>query len=319
MPLTPSSISSVAALSSPATTTLGVARRGGLHDDHAVALAARGQQHAQRAAHLRARAVSACGEAAGRDRSPAARARRSPRRAPSRSGPSPKNSPRRPVDPLAAQRHRGDRRAAPASRGSAAREQHQRIAPRAGPAAAASRRTARAGPSPGRAAPPRAGARRAAREKQKARWGTRAHSRCTSAPTRPPSAAEVFAPVVAAPDLEPVDHQLEARAAARTSAGGEQREVGERAGVHDVVAAAVAQQVHEHAEPEHQRRQDPPAPAGACTAPSAAPPLTTRTRGSICGALAALPLAQRQVGDLVALRAERSARLRYQRSAPPTV
>ena len=73
--------------------------------------------------------------------------------------------------------------------------------------------------------------------------------------------AEIAAPVVVAPDLEPVDD--EAVAAERAGeAGGEQGEVGERAGVDDVVAAAVAQEMREDAEPEAQggpiRRRPPP-------------------------------------------------------------
>ena len=71
--------------------------------------------------------------------------------------------------------------------------------------------------------------------------------------------------------------------------------------MHDVVAAAVAQQVHEHAQPEHERRQDAPAAAGRVQRHARARRSTTRTRGSSSRALAALPLAQRQVGDLVAV------------------
>ncbi len=68
----------------------------------------------------------------------------------------------------------------------------------------------------------------------------------------------------------------------------------------DVVAAAVTQQVHEHAQPEDERWQDPP------------PAVIGVQRHARAGgddahalvdlrALAPLPLAQRQVGDLVPL------------------
>ena len=80
-------------------------------------------------------------------------------------------------------------------------------------------------------------------------------------PDAPADAAEVVEPVGAAPDLEPVDHQLEALQRAQQR-GRQQREVRERAGVDHVVAAAVAQQVQEHPQPEHERRQDPPARLG---------------------------------------------------------
>ncbi len=114
----------------------------------------------------------------------------------------------------------------------------------------------------------------------------------------PAEAAEVGAPVVAAPHLKPVDDEAVARERARQR-GGEQREVGEGAGVHDVVAAAVAQQVPEHAGAEHERRQDAPARAGVQR--------HARAGGDDANArvevepLAAIPLAQRQIGHLVPL------------------
>ena len=70
--------------------------------------------------------------------------------------------------------------------------------------------------------------------------------------------------------------------------------------MHHVVAAAVAQQVQEHPQPEHERRQDAPPPARRVQR-------HPRARGHDphalveVGLLAAIPLAQRQVGDLVPL------------------
>ena len=70
--------------------------------------------------------------------------------------------------------------------------------------------------------------------------------------------------------------------------------------MNDVVAAAVAKQVQEHPEPEYERRQDAPSPAG-----------RVQRHAGACGNYAhvaveldprpALPLAQGQVCDLVAL------------------
>ena len=114
------------------------------------------------------------------------------------------------LDPLCGERDRGDaeRRA---SRGSAGRRTARAGRPARGGAGSSApayrpRRTVTAPRSP-------SSRRRAAwsSEKQNARWGTRAQRRWTSAPTRPPSAAEVVAPVGAAPDLEPVDDQPVAR------------------------------------------------------------------------------------------------------------
>jgi hypothetical protein len=70
--------------------------------------------------------------------------------------------------------------------------------------------------------------------------------------------------------------------------------------VDHVVAAAVAQQVQKDPQPEHERRQDAPAPARRVERHA-------RARGHDPHALveidllAAVPLAQRQVGDLVAV------------------
>ena len=85
------------------------------------------------------------------------------------------------------------------------------------------------------------------------RAGTRAGP--ASRPARRP--AQILAPVLARPDLVPVDDEPEAAAAAQCSCR-EQREVRKRGGVDDVVAPSVAQQVARDAEPEDQRRQDAP-------------------------------------------------------------
>ncbi len=100
----------------------------------------------------------------------------------------------------------------------------------------------------------------------------------------PAGAAEVVAPVVRGSRPRTSRRPARSACSGRSERGGEQREVGERAGVHDVVAAAVAQQVREHAEPEDERRQDPPAPARPCRAPCAVRPRrrARARRGSSC-------------------------------------
>ncbi len=236
--------------------------RGGLDDDHAVALAAGGEQHAQRAAHLASTPLGV-DESGREDGLPQRRARRSTRRAPVALGavaeelaPQPRESARRraATPPRRAARcFSGISRPANTTTGSArcgvTALQRSGVLPRAAP-------------SPRRAAPPRAGARHAAREKQNARWGTRAHSSCTSVahrarPRRRGSRASRSGSTPRA-SRRPA---RSARAAARGAAASSEK-YGNDARVHDVVAAAVAQQVHEHPEPEHERRQDAPAPAG---------------------------------------------------------
>jgi hypothetical protein len=116
----------------------------------------------------------------------------------------------------------------------------------------------------------------------------------------PAQAAEVVAPVGVAPDLEPID--LQAVTARPAQQGGrQQREVGKGADVQHLVAAPVAQQVRQHAEPEDERRQDATPPAGRVEGhprshgPHVHPWIEIEL-------LAPLPLAQRQIGDLVPLR-----------------
>ena len=89
----------------------------------------------------------------------------------------------------------------------------------------------------------------------------RAHARALDGVADPPArGAEVVAPVVGRPDLEPVDGDHRA-GAGECDPRGEQGEERERARVHRVVGAAVAQQVAQDPETEAQRRSDP-APAG---------------------------------------------------------
>jgi len=70
---------------------------------------------------------------------------------------------------------------------------------------------------------------------------------------------EVLLPVARAPDLKPVDDQPIAPASPRGRRR-EEGEIREGAGMDDVVAAAVTEQMPEHTEPEYEGRQDPPAP-----------------------------------------------------------
>ena len=111
------------------------------------------------------------------------------------------------------------------------------------------------------------------------------------APERP----EVRAPVLARPQLVPVDDEPVALRAAQQP-GGQQREVRKRGGVDDVVAAPVAQQVPQHARAEDQRRRDPPPAAGVERHPRPGRPdrdaVDDRPR-------AAIPLAQREVRHVV--------------------
>ena len=121
--------------------------------------------------------------------------------------------------------------------------------------------------------------------------GAQALHRRTHPPADP---TQVLAPVLAAPDLEPVAHDPVAPQRAHEPRR-EQREVGERQSLDDVVAAPAPQQVPEHAGAEHQRRQD--------AAPLAFVELHSWRHDAHVDALEvvelALPLAQRQVGDVV--------------------
>ncbi len=113
----------------------------------------------------------------------------------------------------------------------------------------------------------------------------------------PAGGPEVLAPVVARPQLEPVDDEPVAVQRAHER-GREQREERKRGGVHDVVAAPVAQQVPQHAGAEHERRRDPAPPARVERHPR---PGGAYVDARHVGARPAVPLAQREVADLVAV------------------
>ena len=139
-------------------------------------------------------------------------------------------------------------------------------------------------------------------EKQNARWRhARAEPLHERSRSRPPTPAEVLAPVGAAPDLVPVDDQRDSAPSGRTSAGGEQREVRERtpcgrrrSGGRGAAGASSTPSA------EDERRQDP-APAAGVYSAIRGPAVDDPHARVEVGLLAALPLAQRQVGDLVAL------------------
>ena len=131
----------------------------------------------------------------------------------------------------------------------------------------------------------------------------------------PAGTPEVLAPVVARPHLVPVHHQAEAAEPPHRGRR-EQREVGERGRVHHVVVPAVAEQVRQHPGAEHERRGDPPAPVAVEVEARAH---RHHAHAGHLGLLGALPLAEREVGDRVAVPREPLPSSRYQRSAPPTV
>ena len=198
-PLTPSSTSSTAALSGPRTTTLGVPARGRLDDDQPVALAARGQHRhsARRERRARPRRRSTkpgrLDDAAERRRGDR---RAAPRRARARRR---RSTPRSPGARARGARDRAARRRARASRGCGGRRRRRAARPAPGSGGArAARVLALEHGRRRRAGPPRAAARACSRAKQNARWGTRSAQRAGRAwPTRPPTRAEVLAPVVA--------------------------------------------------------------------------------------------------------------------------
>ncbi len=115
--------------------------------------------------------------------------------------------------------------ARPASRGSAAPRTARPARPRAAWPAPGARRTARAAPSPCRAVPPRAGAGVQLGEAERPLGDARADALHELADA-PADAAQVLAPVGAAPDLEPVDDQREAHRAARSSAAASSEKYG---------------------------------------------------------------------------------------------
>ncbi len=115
----------------------------------------------------------------------------------------------------------------------------------------------------------------------------------------PADRAEVVTPVLAAPELVPVDDKPIAaeRPGQRQR---QEREVGERGRVDDVIAAAVSQRVPQHAGAEDQRREDAPLARARVQAHARAGRDHAHTRqvGLV------VPLAQRDVGDVVAVGGE---------------
>ena len=108
--------------------------------------------------------------------------------------------------------------------------------------------------------------------------------------------AQVIAPVLLRPDLVPVDEEQVAPERARRGRG-EQREVRERGRVQDFVASSVPEQVREDAEPEDERRQNPPPRPGVQLHPR--PDRYNVDAGDVW-LLAAWPLAHCQIRDVVA-------------------
>ena len=231
------------------TTTLGVPARGRLDDDQPVALAPR------RAAPGTARARSAVLDLARRRRSPGA----------STTSVEPVRARSPPAPPRARARRRRSRRAGPGTRSRARRDRRDErrrallgdVAPgehdeRLG------RRAARGGVGAARvlalehrrrrrAGPPRAAARACRREKQNARCGS-AHAQPLHRPADPPAdAARGTRASTRASRPRASRRRAGSAPSGRASRGREQREVRERGRVHDVVAAAVAQQVPQHA------------------------------------------------------------------------
>jgi hypothetical protein len=108
--------------------------------------------------------------------------------------------------------------------------------------------------------------------------------------------AEILAPVRLAPHLKPVDDEPEP-AAGPDERRRQQREVRKRAGVDDVVAPAVACEVPQDADAEHEWRQDPPV-AGAVVERHAGPDDPNLDTGHP-RVLTPVPLTQGDVGHLV--------------------
>ena len=293
-PLTPSSTSSVAALSGSRTSTTGVPDRGGLDDDEPVALAAR------RAARGRA-------PAPGRARPPRRARSRAPRRRPRARAPRSRRAPRRGRvrRRRSAPRSSGSRSRARATAGTTAGARFSGIMRPAkttsGSAGSGAGSGERAGVEPAQhlhvpAQPGRADAARGAARRSR----TRAGARAGTAPGPPARSG---------PRRRRGSRASTWRSRARTSrrragsgaAGAPRRRRAARStgtsGVHDVVAAAVAQQVGEHARAEHERRQDAALPALAVEAEPRA--RRDHAHAGDLPALAARPLAQREVGHLV--------------------
>ena len=281
------------------------AARGRLDDDQPVALAARRQHHAERA-----RAASRS-TSLGVDEARAPRRRRSSPCAAiaastaARSGPSPKIAPRssgtararsaRSPARRAGARFSGMWRPANTTTRLGRRAARRR---RASPAYSPSSTVDLAAQRPRRAAAPRC-----RRAKQNARWRhAQAQRAARRQPTRAADAAEVLAPVRARPDLVPVDDERGSGAARRSQrrrraarSTGTRRCGRRRSGGRGAAGARA-------------RRRRTRAAAAIRRLPSARverhprPGRDDAHAGAVAALAAAVPLAQRQVGDLVARR-----------------
>src|SRR4051794_27629165 len=116
----------------------------------------------------------------------------------------------------------------------------------------------------------------------------------------PAEGPEIFTPVVARPELVPVDHDPIAGERAH-GRGGQKGEIWERGGVNHVVVSSVPHQVPEYPEAECERRQDSSASTGEHGHP-------WRDRkdadGAQVGFRSRVPVPHREVRDLVALLCE---------------
>ena len=132
----------------------------------------------------------------------------------------------------------------------------------------------------------------------------------------PTDRSQVFAPVLARPDLEPIDDDPK-----RMSSPGqrrrEQREVGERSGMDDVVARACAGEMGEDAQAEAKRRHDPP--PSACGVEVEPGPDRNDLDSGHLDDLALGPVTQRQVSDAMPLRGETLGKVAVPALGPPIV
>ena len=212
-----------------------------------------------------------------------------------RSGPSPRMRPRSPGMRSRAQPDRGHDRGRALLRDVAAGEEDERLGGQGrGPRRRAGVEPAQHGHLAAHAAAPQP-----VRGQLREGEGPLAHAQAAPLHRLAHAAAglpEVRAPVGAAPQLEPVHHEPEAADGARRRRG-EQREVRERRGVHDVVAVPRGEEVGEDARAEDERRGDPALPGAAVERHPRAHADHADARH--LAPLPARPLAQRDVGHLV--------------------
>ena len=275
------------------------AARGRLDDDEPVALARRRQHHAERACAAPPRPARASTKpGASTDvaepepldlrqhaRRARARRRRSPRAAPAR---------------LARPRERRQQRRHALLGDVAAGEHDDRLAPAPAPARSSDADVlAASAPSARRAGPRRAAAPRAAARSRRRAAARARSSRCTNAPTAPPARAQVLAPVGARPHLVPVDDERVARRAAsrpppRAARSRGTRRCGRRRSGARAAAGATARRAPNTSGGRIRRR-----PLASLTYSAIRGPTDAHVDARHAGVHAAVPLAQRQVGDLV--------------------